>query len=196
MSEDEVDLEEKLSDVTCLINFIIILDNSGKIIYSKYYTDKNTAEKQREFERQLCFQVKNLNILPGELDIFSFEDFNIFVKLIGEIAYFIGISENDNECLGYNFCKIFENCLSNILNDNFERTKIFNNLEKIMLLIDEMIDNGIIVNTDQESIEKLILHHEQGGSKFISFNNTSDSGSSGGGGLLSSLFSGARSFFG
>ena len=65
-----------------------------------------------------------------------------------------------------------------------------------MLLIDEMIDNGIIVNTDQESIEKLILHHEQGGSKFISFNNTSDSGSTGGGGLLSSLFSGARSLFG
>ena len=196
MSEDEVDLEEKLSDVTWLIKFIIILDNSGKIIYSRYYTDKNTPEKQREFEKQLCFQVKNLNILPGELDIFSIEDFNVFVKLLGEIVYFIGINENDNECLGNNFCKIFENCLSSILNDNFERTKIFNNLEKIMLLIDEMIDNGIIVNTDQESIEKLILHHEQGGSKFISFNNTSDSGSTGGGGLLSSLFSGARSLFG
>ena len=195
MSEEEVDLEEKLSDVACLIKFIIILDNSGKIIYSKYYTDKKTAEKQREFERQLCFQVKNLNILPGELDIFSFEDFNIFVKLIGEIAYFIGISENDNECLGYNFCKIFENCLSNILNDNFERVKIFKKLEKIMLLIDEMVDNGIIVNTDQDSIEKLIIHEEQGGSKFISFN-TSESGSSGGGGLFSSIFSGARSFFG
>ena len=196
MSEDEIDLEEKLSEVTGLIKFIIILDNSGKIIYSRYYTDKNTPEKQREFEKQLCFQVKNLNILPGELDIFSIEDFNVFVKLLGEIVYFIGINENDNECLGNNFCKIFENCLSSILNDNFERTKIFNNLEKIMLLIDEMIDNGIIVNTDQESIEKLILHHEQGGSKFISFNNTSDSGSTGGGGLLSSLFSGARSLFG
>ena len=195
MTEDEVDFESKLNNVVCLIKFIIILDNSGKIIYSKYYTDKNTAEKQREFERQLCFQVKNLNILPGELDIFSFEDFNIFVKLIGEIAYFIGISENDNECLGYNFCKIFENCLSNILNDNFERVKIFNKLEKVMLLIDEMVDNGIIVNTDQDSIEKLIIHQEQGGSKFISFN-TSESGSSGGGGLFSSIFSGARSFFG
>ena len=195
MSEEEVDLEEKLSDVACLIKFIIILDNSGKIIYSRYYTDKNTPEKQREFEKQLCFQVKNLNILPGELDIFSIEDFNVFVKLLGEIVYFIGINENDNECLGYNFCKIFENCLSNILNDNFERAKIFNKLEKIMLLIDEMVDNGIIVNTDQESIEKLIIHQEQGGSNFISFN-TPDSGSSGGGGLLSSLFSGARSFFG
>ena len=194
MSEEEVDLEEKLSDVACLIKFIIILDNSGKIIYSKYYNDKNTVEKQRDFEKQLCFQVKNLNILPGELDIFSVEEYNIFVKLIGEVAYFIGINENDNECLGYNFCKIFENCLSSILNDNFERAKIFNNLEKIMLLIDEMISNGIIVNTDQESIEKLIVHQEQGGSKFISFN-TSDGGSTGGG-FLSTIFSGARSIFG
>ena len=195
MTEEEVDIEEKLSDVACLIKFIIILDNSGKIIYSKYFTDKNTAEKQREFEKQLCIQVKNLNILPGELDVFTIEDYNVFVKLIGEVAYFIGINENDNECLGYNFCKIFENCLANILNDNFQRMKIFNNLEKIMLLIDEMIDNGIIVNTDQDSIEKLIIHQEQGGSKFISFN-TSDSGSSGGGGLFSSIFNGARSIFG
>ena len=194
MTEEEVDLEAKLSDVVCLIKFIIILDNNGKIIYSKYYTDKNTAEKQREFEKQLCFQVKNLNILPGELDIFSIDDYNVFVKLIGEVAYFIGLNEDDNECLGYNFCRIFENCLGTLLHENFERTKIFNNVEKIMLIIDELVDNGIVVNTDQDSIEKLIMQQEEGGSKFISFN-TSDSGSSGGG-LLSSLFSGARSIFG
>ena len=195
MTEDEVDIEAKLRNVACLIKFIIILDNNGKIIYSKYYNDKNTPEKQRDFEKQLCFQVKNLNILPGELDIFSYDEYHIFVKIIGEIAYFIGISENDNECLGYNFCRIFEKSLSNILQDNFERNKIFNNLEKIMLLIDEMIYNGIIVNTDQDSIEKLITNQEQGGSKFISFS-TSDSGNSGGGGLFSTLFSGARSIFG
>ena len=194
MTEDEVDFESKLNNVVCLIKFIIILDNSGKIIYSKYYTDKKTAEKQREFEKQLCFQVKNLNILPGELDIFSIEDINIFVKIIGEVAYFIGINEEDNECLGYNFCRIFENCLGSILNDNFDRAKIFNNLEKIILLIDELVNNGIIVNTNQESIEKLIVHQEQGGSKFISFG-TSDNGGSGGG-LFSSIFSGAKSFFG
>ena len=51
------------------------------------------------------------------------------------------------------------------------------------------------MNTDQDSIEKLIMHQEGGGSRFISFN-TTDSGSSGGGGLFSSLFSGAKSIFG
>ena len=189
----EIDLEEKLSDVACLVKFVIILDNNGKLIYSKYFTIKD-QNKQREFEKQLCFQVKNLNISPGELDIFSMDDYNVFVKIIGEIAYFIGLNEEDNECLGYNFCKLFENCLENITNDNFERPKIFDNLEKIIVMIDEILDNGIIINSDIDSITKLISHQEESGSKFISFG-TSDNSSSGGG-LFSSLFSGARSIFG
>ena len=190
----EIDLEEKLDNVACLIKFIIILDNSGKLIYGKYFIDKD-QERQREFEKQLCFQVKNLNISQDELDIFNIDDYNIFVKIIGEIAYFIGINENDNECLGYNFCKIFENCLGSITNDNFDRQKIFDNLDKIMLIIDEMVDNGLIINTDPESIEKLISHQNESGSKFISFG-TSEQSSSSGGGLFSSIFSGAKSIFG
>ena len=190
----EIDLEEKLDNVACLIKFIIILDNSGKLIYGRYFIDKD-QERQREFEKQLCFQVKNLNISQDELDIFNIDDYNIFVKIIGEIAYFIGINENDNECLGYNFCKIFENCLGSITNDNFDRQKIFDNLDKIMLIIDEMVDNGLIINTDPESIEKLISHQNESGSKFISFG-TSEQSSSSGGGLFSSIFSGAKSIFG
>ena len=191
---EEIDLEDKLKNVACLIRFIILLDNNGKIIYSRYYIDKS-EEKQREFEKQLCFQVKNLNVLPGEIDIFQYNNFNIFINIIDEITYFIGLNEEDNESLGYNFCKIFENYLSTIIQDNFQRNKIYENLDKIMILIDEMIYNGIVVNTNQESITKFITNEGQGGSKFISFD-SNDSGNSGGGGLFSSLFSGARSIFG
>ena len=187
-----VDLEEKLSNVACLIKFIIILDNSGKLIYSKYFIPKD-KDAQHEFEKQLCFQVQNLNVSKGELDIFSIENFNIFVKIIGEVAYFIGLDEDDNECLGYNFSKIFENCLGNIINDNFTRVKLFENLGSIIALIDEMLDNGLIVNSDSDTLSKLILHQEET-SKFISFGNNESSGS--GGGLFSSIFSGARSIFG
>ena len=48
MSEDEVDLEEKLSNVTCLIKFIIILDNSGKIIYIVDIIQIKTLQKNKE----------------------------------------------------------------------------------------------------------------------------------------------------
>ena len=190
----EIDLEENLPNIACLIKFIIILDNNGKLIYGKYFIDKD-QERQREFEKQLCFQVKNLNITQGELDIFNIDDYNVFVKIIGEIAYFIGVNEEDNECLGYNFCMIFENCLGTVINDNFDRKKIFDNLDKIMLIIDEMVDNGLIINTDPDSIQKLISLQDESGSKFISFG-TSEQSSSSGGGLFSSIFSGAKSIFG
>ena len=123
------------------------------------------------------------------------DDYNVLVKIIGEIAYFIGLNEEDNECLGYSFCKIFENCLGNLVNDNFDRDKIFDNLEKIIVMIDEMLDNGLVVNTDPDSLDKLISHQEEAGSKFISFG-SSETTSSSGGGLFSSIFSGAKSIFG
>ena len=188
----EIDLEEKLNNVVCLIKFITILDNNGKLIYGKYFKIKD-SNKQRELEKQLCFQVKNLNIEQGELDIFNMDDYNVFVKIIGEIAYFIGINEEDNECLGYNFCKIFENNLGIVVNDNFDRTKILNNYDKIIVMIDEMLYDGLILNTDPESLERLISHQDGGGSKFISFGSND---SSSGGGLFSSLFGGAKSIFG
>jgi len=190
---EDIDLQEKLNDLVCNIKFITILDNSGKIIYGKYFTIKE-REKQIELEKQLCFQTKNLNIIPDEIDIFNMDDYNILVKIIGEIAYFVGINEEDNECLAYNFCKIFENILGTITNENFSRTKIFENYEKLVVMIDEMLDEGLIVNSDPESIEKLI-HQEENGSKFISFNNN-DSSPSSGGGLFSSIFGGAKSLFG
>ena len=56
-----------------------------------------------------------------------------------------------------------------------------------------MLDNGLIVNSDSDTLSKLILHQEET-SKFISFGNNESGGS--GGGLFSSIFSGARSIFG
>ncbi len=176
-----------------VVKFVIILDNNGKLIYSKYFTKKE-EEKKREFEKQLCLQVKNLNVSLDELDIFNMDDYNILSKIYGEIAIFIGLNEEDNECLGYNFWKIFENCLGTIVNDNYTREKIFENLDKIVILIDEMIDDGLIVNTDSSNLQKLILYQQESGSKFINFGSSENGGSSGG--LFSSIFSSARSIFG
>ena len=64
-----------------------------------------------------------------------------------------------------------------------------------MLIIDEMVDNGLIINSNPDSIEKLISQQDESGSKFISFG-TSEQSSSSGGGLFSSIFSGAKSIFG
>ena len=63
-----------------------------------------------------------------------------------------------------------------------------------MLIIVEMMDNRLIINTDPDNIEKLISHQYESSSKFISFG-TSEQSSSSGGGLFSSIFIGAKSIF-
>ena len=54
---EDIDLQEKLNDLVCNIKFITILDNSGKIIYGKYFTIKE-REKQIELEKQIAFKLK------------------------------------------------------------------------------------------------------------------------------------------
>ena len=61
-------MESKLKGIVGLVHFVVILDNYGKRIYSKYYTEKtgsgylSDVDVQLEFERKLCFSVVNLNV--------------------------------------------------------------------------------------------------------------------------------------
>ncbi len=49
-----------------LVHFIILLDNNGKRIYSKYYVDEdnelNDINGQKEFEKKMAQAVLNLNV--------------------------------------------------------------------------------------------------------------------------------------
>lgn len=57
-------LEKK--NVVGLVYFIIILDNEGKRLYSKYYVSENNElfayQAQKEFEQKLCHSVINFNV--------------------------------------------------------------------------------------------------------------------------------------
>ena len=54
--------KEKLKEVVCLIKFIIIVDNKGHNIYSRYYSDEfEGKEYQKEFEEKICLATKNIN---------------------------------------------------------------------------------------------------------------------------------------
>ena len=186
--------EEKLNKIVCCINFISLFDNFGRIIYGKYYRIKD-VEEEREFENKICKLAKDTNPQNEELEIMNVDNLNIIFKLIGDIAIFIGIDENDNESLGAEFFKLFESNLGTIINYKFIRSVILKNYCKIVCLIDEMLCDGIVINTNIDSLEKLIELRENASSSntFIDFGNNAIGGS---GSLIGSLFSGAKSLFG
>ena len=119
--------DEYLKDISSIIKFLLILDNSGKRIYCIYYTsDYNTLESQIDFETRLSRVTEKYSVNKNELDIFNFENYNILCRIDKEIAIFIGQDENENELLLEQFFKMFETQLFNFVGENLSREKILN----------------------------------------------------------------------
>ncbi len=75
-----------------------------------------------------------------------------------------------------NILEIFEECLGNITKNDLSKQNVMNHYQHISLLIDEMIDEGIIINTDSENLENRVYIREgkinEGGSSTSSTSST------------------------
>ena len=173
--------DEYLKDIISIIKFILILDNSGKRIYCIYYTnDYNTLESQIDFETRLSRVTEKYSVNKNELDIFNFENYNILCRIDKEIAIFVGQDENENELLLEQFFKMFETQLFNFVGENLSREKILNHYNEIILLIDEMLTGGVIINLEENSIYNRIKNVEK--------KQKSNESTQSGGGIMSGIF--------
>ena len=172
-------------NLICKINFIIFLDNDGNRLYSKFY-DKISNTK--EFEIKLSKFVINNNIQRNDVDIFIFDNYTIVSKISPEIAIFIGSDENTNECLLVNFYDTLEYCLFNIIENSLTKEKLLKNYDKIVVLIDELINDGLIMNINVDNIDKIIKLEDDNFNNSNENNNNSNENKSGFGGFFKNLF--------
>ena len=180
-NNDNVLKMESLNDISCIIKFILILDNAGQRIYCNYYTNEyESIESQLDFESRLSKITEKYSVSQKELDIFNFENYNILCKIDNEIAIFIGQDENDNELLLEELFKMFETQLFNFVGEDLSRKKILEHYNEIVLLVDEMITGGVVINLDEKSIYNRIKNIE----KKQKTNEKTQSG----GGIMSGIF--------
>ena len=156
--------QNKLNDVVCVIKFIIILDNFGKRIYSKYYTNDynlDNENKQFEFERKLSYYTRDNNVEINGIDIFNYLSFNILSNISPEVIIFIGSDEDNNEVLLSEFYNNFEKNLINLVQDSLTRKNIYKVYQQLIIVIDEMVNEGLYVNSDCNSIDRIVNLNEK-----------------------------------
>ena len=182
-ANDNIIKDEDLENVVCLIKFILILDNSGKRIYCQYYTKEyETLESQFDFESRLSKITATLSIDRNQVDIFNFENYNIICKINNEVAIFIGQDENDNEVLLDHFLETFEMELFNFIGEDLSREKVLNHYNDIVLLVDEIVIGGVVLNIDEHSLYNRIKNSEK------THTNNEKQEQQSGGGIMSGLF--------
>ena len=194
--------QNKLNDVVCVIKFIIILDNFGKRIYSKYYTNDynlDNENKQFEFERKLSYYAIENNLEINGIDIFSYLSFNILSNISPEVIIFIGSDEDNNEVLLSEFYNNFEKNLINLVQDSLTRKNIFKVYQQLIIVIDEMVNEGIYINSDCNSIERIVNLNEKQGENTTSsilnmFTGKKEQNETNSNSLFGNILSGAKNY--
>ena len=137
-----------------------------------------------------------------ENDIMNVDDYVAIFRCYTDMTiYVLGDGRHDNEMILASVLDTIHKCFDSIFKHNIERKSLINNMTGVILVIDELIDQGIIMQLDSNIILKRI------GSRGGDFSTEGGapgqgSGSYGGifggqqqessGGMFSSIFASAR----
>jgi len=126
-----------------------ILDNDGNRILTRYY-DKETfpsAKEQKAFEKNLFNKTHRASgeiiMLDGQTCVYK-SNVDLFFYVIG--------SSHENELILMSVLNCLYESISMILRKNVEKRALIDNMDVVMLAMDEICDNGIIMEADSGSV--------------------------------------------
>ena len=96
-----------------------------------------------------------------ENDIMNVEDYVAIFRCYTDMTiYVLGDAKQDNELVLASVLDTIHECFDHVFKHNIERKSLINNMTWVILVIDEMIDQGIIMQLDHSIILKRIKSGE------------------------------------
>ncbi|CAF3121826.1 unnamed protein product [Rotaria sp. Silwood2] len=127
-----------------VIKGIIILDNDGNRMLAKYYNQLfSTVKEQKEFEKSLFTKTHK-----GSGDVILLDNLTIVYRNNVDLLFYVVGSTNENELMLNTVLTCLFESLSTMLRKNVEKKFLYENLDLVMLTLDEMCDDGIILESD------------------------------------------------
>ncbi|CAA9986957.1 coatomer subunit zeta, putative [Plasmodium knowlesi strain H] len=172
------------------VSAIIILDNNGKRIAVKYYNDQaplkgenklvpkntnkdlvsnafentynnlRTVEDQKLFESDITEKARKLGGDSSETEVLVLNKFTILYLLINDVSIYIVGEESDNEIILHEIMQTVQQCLDNVTNNQIGKKQLLDKLDSIYLILDEIADSGIIMETNPNVIINRLYMHE------------------------------------
>ncbi|XP_060685014.1 AP-4 complex subunit sigma-1 [Hemiscyllium ocellatum] len=140
--------KDNSEEVTKMIKFLLLVNKQGQIRLSKYY------EPLEIHKRTLLEADVIKNCLPRTKDQCSFveyKDFKLVYRQYAALFVVIGIDDAENELAVYELIHNFVEVLDKYFSRVCELDIMFN-LDKVHIILDEMILNGRVVETNKSRI--------------------------------------------
>jgi len=129
------------------VRSILILANEGNRLVAKYYTDEfPTLKEQTAFEKSLFTKTSKAN---GE--IIMLDSLLSLYKNSGDTFMYVNGPPEENEVMLANVLGTLSDTLSSLLRGGqVDKRSVLENFDVVLLTLDEMIDGGIILETDPQ----------------------------------------------
>jgi hypothetical protein len=134
------------------IKAILIIDSDGLRLVGKYYDDQfSSIKEQREFEKTLFAKTSKAN---GE--IIMLDNLTIVYKSSVDLFFYVIGSTSENEIMLVSVLNCLFDSISQILKKNVEKKYLLDYLDAAFLSVDEICDNGILLETDSSQIAQRV----------------------------------------
>ncbi|KAK4259417.1 hypothetical protein QN277_005751 [Acacia crassicarpa] len=131
---------------------ILLLDSEGKRVAVKYYSDDWPTNSAKEaFEKAIFNKTQKTNART-EAEITIFENHIVVYKFVQDLHFFVTGGEDENEIILATVLQGFFDAVGLLLRGRVEKSEALENLDLILLCIDEIVDGGIILETDPNVI--------------------------------------------
>ncbi|KAL3624821.1 Coatomer subunit zeta-2 [Castilleja foliolosa] len=146
-------------DLCPSVKNIILLDSEGKRIAAKYYSDDwPTNNAKLAFEKVVFTKTQKTNART-EAEITMFENHIVVYKFVQDLHFYVTGGENENEVILATVLQGFFDAVDILLRGHVEKREALENLDLILLCIDEIVDGGIVLETDANTIASKVASH-------------------------------------
>ncbi|XP_036196768.1 coatomer subunit zeta-2 isoform X1 [Myotis myotis] len=142
------------------IKAVFILDSDGRRLLAKYYDDTFPSMKeQMAFEKNVF---NKTNRTDSEIAFFGGMTI-VYKSSIDLFLYVVGSSQENELMLMSVLTCLFES-LNHVLRKNVEKRWLMDNMDGAFLVLDEIVDGGVILESDpQQVIQKVNFRADDGG---------------------------------
>ncbi|CAA3029448.1 coatomer subunit zeta-1-like [Olea europaea var. sylvestris] len=131
---------------------ILLLDSEGKRIAVKYYSDDWPTNNAKEAFEKAVFNKTQKTNARTEAEITMLENNILVYKFVQDLYFYVTGGEDENEIILAAVLQGFFDAVGILLRGNVDKREALENLDLILLCIDEIVDGGIILETDANSI--------------------------------------------
>ncbi|XP_057950299.1 coatomer subunit zeta-1-like isoform X2 [Malania oleifera] len=140
------------------IKNILLMDSEGKRVAVKYYSDDWPTNSAKEaFEKTVFTKTQKTNART-EAEIAMFENYVVVYKFVQDLHFFVTGGDDENEIILATVLQGFFDAVGLLLS-NVDRKEALENLDLILLCLDEIVDGGIILETDANVIAGKVASH-------------------------------------